>query len=61
MPEPLPTKYAFVRTKSLRHGIQAAAALVVSRASEAGFNPRQGVITIKFTDDEVSAKWEPLP
>lgn len=55
---PPPSFHATVATKDLNTGVRYASRLALDRARQGGFNPRQGTLTLTFTDHEVTAKWE---
>lgn len=49
--------HAYFKARDLNYGVRIASRIALDRAREAGFNPRQGIITITIEDDGVNAKW----
>lgn len=60
MEAPAPAFHAYMQTKDLNDGVRYATRLALDRARRAGYNPRKGTVTVRFEDDGVGARWEPL-
>ena len=61
VPPPGKGHWAHVQMKDLNDGVKYATRLALDRARQAGHNPRNGYLTVFFSDDGVGCRWDPKP